>query len=82
MRKSAKLLANFLGATKELTSEYIDLAEITDNELNQIAFTVTQREDRKATARMLAAKGVPTPTSAAAATSARCSWVASLRVVL
>ncbi|HEV8466064.1 MAG TPA: MT-A70 family methyltransferase [Pseudolabrys sp.] len=60
MRKHAKLLANFLGATKELTSEYVDLAEITDDELQQIAFTVVKREDRKATAKMLAAKGLST----------------------
>jgi N6-adenosine-specific RNA methylase IME4 len=60
MRKQAKLLANFLGATKELTSEYADLAEITESELNQIAFTVMKREDRKTTAKMLAAKGLST----------------------
>jgi N6-adenosine-specific RNA methylase IME4 len=60
MRKQAKLLANFLGATKELTSEYVGLAEITDNELNQIAFTVMQRDDRKTTARLLAGKGLST----------------------
>jgi N6-adenosine-specific RNA methylase IME4 len=60
MRKQAKLLANFLGATKELTNEYADLAEITDNELNQIAFTVVQRSERKTTAKMLAAKGLST----------------------
>ena len=60
MRKQAKVLANFLGATKELTSGYVELAGITDNELNQIAFTVMQRADRKETARLLAAKGLPT----------------------
>lgn len=60
MRKSAKVLANFLGATKELTSEYIDRAEITDDELNQIAFTVMQRDDRKTVARQLSAKGLST----------------------
>ena len=60
MRKQAKVLANFLGATKELTSEYVELAGITDNELNQIAFTVMQRDDRKETAKMLAAKGLST----------------------
>lgn len=60
MRKQAKLLANFLGATKELTSEYADLAQITESELNQISFTVMKREDRKTTAKMLSAKGLST----------------------
>jgi N6-adenosine-specific RNA methylase IME4 len=60
MRKQAKLLANFLGATKELTSEYVDLAEITDDEQNQIAHTVMNRPDRKTTAKLLAAKGLST----------------------
>lgn len=43
MRKQAKLLANLLGATKELTSEYVELAEITDAELNQIQHFMTER---------------------------------------
>jgi N6-adenosine-specific RNA methylase IME4 len=60
MRKSAKLLANFLGATKELTSEYVSLADITEDEQNQIAHTVMSRPDRRATAKMLAAKGLST----------------------
>jgi hypothetical protein len=60
MKKRAKLLANFLGATKELTNEYVELAEITDSELNEISFTVVQRGNRKATAKMLAAKGLST----------------------
>jgi N6-adenosine-specific RNA methylase IME4 len=60
MRKHVKVLANFLGAAKELTSEYADLAEVTDDELNQIAFTVMKRDDRKATAKMLSAKGLTT----------------------
>src|SRR6266566_1997935 len=60
MRKQAKLLANFLGATKELTSEYVDLADITENEQNQIAHTVMSRPDRKTTAKLLAAKGLST----------------------
>ena len=60
MRKVAKLLGNFLGATKEITQEYVNLAGITDGELNQIAFTVMQREDRKTTARLLAGKGFST----------------------
>jgi N6-adenosine-specific RNA methylase IME4 len=60
MKKHAKLLANFLGATKELTSEYVDLAGITEDELNQIAFTVMQRDDRKATAKLLYSKGLST----------------------
>ncbi len=46
MRRAAKLLANFLGATKELTGEYADLAEITDAERNQIAHAVTTRVAR------------------------------------
>ena len=60
MRKQAKLLANFLGATKELTSEYVEIAGITEDEQNQIAFKVMQRDDRKTTAKMLAAKGLST----------------------
>jgi hypothetical protein len=60
MRKRAKLLANFLGSTKELMSEYVDLAEITDSELNQIKYTVMERGDRKTEARRLAAKGLST----------------------
>ena len=34
MRRPVKVLANFLGATKELTNEFVDLAEITADELN------------------------------------------------
>jgi hypothetical protein len=60
MKKSAKLLANFLGATKDLTADYVGLAGITDNELNEIAFTVMKRDDRKTTAKMLATKGLST----------------------
>ena len=40
MRKQAKLLANFLGATKEFTSEYAELAGLTDRELKQIAHEI------------------------------------------
>jgi N6-adenosine-specific RNA methylase IME4 len=60
MRRQAKLLANALGSMKELTTEYIELAGITADELNQIAFTVMQREDRKTTAKLLHAKGLST----------------------
>lgn len=60
MKKSAKLLANFLGATKELTAEYAGLAELTESELDEIAFTVVSREDRLARAKMLAEKGFST----------------------
>jgi N6-adenosine-specific RNA methylase IME4 len=63
MRRQAKLLANFLGATKELTSEYAELAGITPNELDQIGHAVKKirrPEDRKALAKMLAAKGLTT----------------------
>jgi N6-adenosine-specific RNA methylase IME4 len=63
MRKQAKLLANFLGATKELTSEYAELAGITPKELEQIGNAVTKiksADERKALAKMLAAKGLTT----------------------
>src|SRR5262245_31427269 len=46
MRKRAKLLANFLGATKELTGEYVELAEITERELGQIQHAITSRVAR------------------------------------
>jgi hypothetical protein len=48
-----------LGATKELTSEYVDLAEITEDEQKQIAHTVMNRPDRDSTIKMLVKKGVP-----------------------
>jgi N6-adenosine-specific RNA methylase IME4 len=60
MRKQAKLLANFLGATKELTNEYADLAGITDRELKQIAHEISSRANRPAIARALSAKGYST----------------------
>ena len=63
MRKQAKLLANFLGATKELTTEYAELAGITPNEFDQIGNAVKKiksPEERKALAKMLAAKGLST----------------------
>jgi hypothetical protein len=47
-------------AAKELTGEYVDLAEITDDEQNQIRMSPTTRPDRKATAKLLAAKGLST----------------------
>jgi hypothetical protein len=40
-----------------LTGEYAELAEITDDEQNQIRLTVMSRPERKATAKSLAAKG-------------------------
>ena len=43
MRKRARLLADFLGATKELTGEYVELAEITPTELNQIEHAMVKR---------------------------------------
>ena len=60
MRKQAKLLANFLGATKELTSEYIDIAGITPNELDQMRMGLLARERRKDVVKMLAANGLST----------------------
>src|SRR5262245_46058490 len=60
MRRQVKLLANFLGATKELTGEYAELAGVTEDELNQIQLTVASRPDRKETARLLHAKGFST----------------------
>ena len=60
MRKAVKVLANFLGAAKELTSEYVDLAEITDDEQNQIRMSLTSRPDRKQAVKLLASKGLKT----------------------
>jgi IS30 family transposase len=60
MRKQVSLLAEFLGAAKDLTNEYADLAEITDDEKNQIGQTILARSDRKATAQLLKAKGLTT----------------------
>jgi N6-adenosine-specific RNA methylase IME4 len=57
MRKQAKLLANFLGATRELTNEYVDLAEITENEQQQIAFAVLKRADLEIVAKQMSEKG-------------------------
>ena len=59
MRKQAKLLANFLGATKELTTEYAELAEITQKELDQIghSFNSMKAPERKQIARVLKEKG-------------------------
>jgi N6-adenosine-specific RNA methylase IME4 len=58
MRKRVKVLANFLGAAKELTGEYVELAEITDDEQNQIRMSLASRPDRKQAVKLLAAKGV------------------------
>jgi N6-adenosine-specific RNA methylase IME4 len=63
MRRQAKLLANFLGATKELTGEYAELAGISPSELDQIGHAVKKIRspaDRKALAKMLATKGLTT----------------------
>ena len=60
MRRAVKVLANFLGAAKELTGEYVELAEITDDEQNQIRMSVMSRPDRKEAARLLSAKGLST----------------------
>jgi N6-adenosine-specific RNA methylase IME4 len=58
MRKQVSLLAEFLGAAKDLTNEYSQLAEITEDEKNQIGHALMSRPDRKATAQLLSAKGV------------------------
>lgn len=60
MRRSVKVLANFLGAAKELTGEYVQLAEITEDELDQLRRGILDRERRKPTVKMLAAKGLST----------------------
>ena len=60
MRRPVKVLANFLGAAKELMGEYVDLAKITDDELNQIQHSVVSRTDRKPTVKMLSDKGLST----------------------
>ena len=60
MRRPVKVLANFLGAAKELMGEYVELAKITDDELNQIQHTVVSRTDRKPTVQMLSGKGLST----------------------
>jgi N6-adenosine-specific RNA methylase IME4 len=60
MRKHVKVLANFLGAAKELTGEYVELAEITDDEQNQIRMSLTSRPDRKQAVKLLASRGLKT----------------------
>ena len=57
MRRAVKVLANFLGAAKELTGEYAELAEITEDEQNQIRMSLTSRPDRKQAVKFLAKKG-------------------------
>lgn len=59
MRRPLKLVSNYLGAAKELLSDYCDRAEITEDELNQIRLALTTRPDRKETVKRLVAKGVP-----------------------
>jgi hypothetical protein len=53
MRKYVKHLANFLGATKELTSDIVELAEITEDELDQMRLGLLSRERRKPTVKLL-----------------------------
>ena len=60
MRRHAKSLSNFFGATKQLTSDFIELAGITADELNQMRQGLMDRPDRKATAKLLAAQGLST----------------------
>ena len=60
MRRSVKVLANFLGAAKELMGEYVEATNISDDELNQIHHSVVSRTDRKPTVKMLADKGLST----------------------
>ena len=35
MRRAVKVLSNLLGAAKELTGQYVELAEITEDEQNR-----------------------------------------------
>lgn len=60
MRKQVSLLAEFLGAAKDLTNEYAELAGVTEDEKNQIGQALMARPDRKATAQLLSAKGLST----------------------
>ena len=60
MRKQVSLLAEFLGAAKDLTNEYAELAGVTEDEKNQIGHALMARPDRKATAQLLSAKGLST----------------------
>lgn len=60
MRRPVKILANFLGATKELMSQYAELADITEDELGQIQYGLIARAERKPTVKMLANKGLST----------------------
>lgn len=60
MRKQVSLLAEFLGAAKDLTNEYAELAGITEDEKNQIGHALMARPDRKATAQLLSARGLST----------------------
>ena len=58
MRRAVKVLAYFLGAAKELTGEDAELAEITEDEQNQIRMSLTSRPDRKQAVKFLAKKGL------------------------
>ena len=58
--KARQAVANFLGAAKDLTDEYAELAEVTDDEKNQIRMSLASRPDRKTAALMLHEKGFST----------------------
>lgn len=60
MRRDAKIYGNWLGSSEAMARRYEELAEITDNEKNQIRLSLTSRPDRKETAKRLAALGMPT----------------------
>lgn len=60
MRHHLKVLANFLGATKQLTGQYVDLAGITEDELDQIRIGLLARDRRKDVVEKLATKGLST----------------------
>jgi hypothetical protein len=62
MRRHVRVLANFLIATKDLTTDYARLAGLREDELDQlreIPFFMS-RPDRKTTAKLLSAKGMST----------------------
>lgn len=62
MRRHVRVLANFLTATKDLTTDYARKAGLREDELDQlreIPFFMCRR-DRKTTAKLLSAKGMST----------------------
>ena len=81
MRKQVSLLAEFLGAAKELTNEYSELAEITEDEKNQIGQALMARPDRKATAQLLSKNGLSTREIAKITGWSRETIAADLRVL-